>query len=183
MQNWFCRDRLGRRGAHENRKGKDRGQGGGSPVVAPDVCGVTRTLATTLTFSELTRGVRNRAYQSPLRERRAFSVLWTRGVTDSGADYRQYSSTPATSALVQSSPDNVDRVPQRLTHVLPFSLQTPREWSRCENGLKANTISAARLTQRVPWLCVSLLREICLFRLLGLFVYDNVLVPTASQVT
>jgi hypothetical protein len=30
-------------------------------------------------------------------------------------------------------------------------------------GPTANTISAARLTQRVPWLCVPLLQEVCLF--------------------
>jgi hypothetical protein len=30
-------------------------------------------------------------------------------------------------------------------------------------GPTANTISATRLTQRVPWLCVPLSQEVCLF--------------------
>jgi hypothetical protein len=38
--------------------------------------------------------------------------------------------------------------------------------ARPRKRVRTNTISAARLTQGVPWLCVPPSREICLFRLL-----------------
>jgi hypothetical protein len=41
-----------------------------------------------------------------------------------------------------------------------------REGSRWENSCMLSAISAARLTQRVPWLCVPLSRGVCLFGVL-----------------